>query len=289
MNHSFEKKSGSIIHLKVEFSADEFKAYWDNAFADAAAAVHLKGFRPGQAPKEFAAKAVDTEKVFDAAANSAVRNSLNDIIAEHEWTVIDAPKIAVDTTEKLDFIYTADLIIFPEVVLGDYKKIARKIFSDGEQQKKTITVTPEEIEKSFEFLKKSGADLHNFKDETAIRQSIADGLRLEKEGREREKAHLIVLDAIVKQATMDIPEVMITRTVAQGLSAEAARTSVAQHLVVYTIAKLEQLDPTPEEVGAEVQRFGQRGEKVDSRQAYDYIYGVLQNQKVFDFLEKQTK
>jgi hypothetical protein len=52
---------------------------------------------------------------------------------------------------------------------------------------------------------------------------------------------------------------------------------------MYKIAQVEKLEPTKEEVEAEAVKHG-----VDLEKQHDYIYGTLQNQKVFAFLESQA-
>ena len=57
-------------------------------------------------------------------------------------------------------------------------------------------------------------------------------------------------------------------------------------LVVYKVAQLEELNPTKEEVEEELTKLPKQ-EKIDISKFYDYIYDVLQNKKVFEFLEQQ--
>lgn len=263
MKSKFDKKPGSIIHVEVELTPEEFKEYWQKVYDAAIGKVHLKGFRPGQAPKELAGQALDPEKIFEQAANDAVRFGLNELVEENEWAVIDKPKVTIEGNGS-NFKYVVDLTIFPEVTLPDYKKIAKGFNKEFTKQKKEIIITPEEIEKSLEFLKKSGADLKNFKNEEDLKKSVGDGLKMEKEHREKDTQRLKVLTEIVNNSKIDIPQIIIDRS-----------KNAAEHLVIYKIAQLEKLEPTPEEVG----------NKVDNPKLYDYYYGVIQNQKVFKFLE----
>lgn len=263
MKYIFKKNPGSIIHLEVELTPEEFKVYWQRVYDSAISKVHLKGFRPGQAPKELAGRVLDSEKIFEQAANDAARFGLNELAQENNWTVIDKPQVAIEGNEN-NFKYIVDLTIFPEVELPDYKKIAKKFNEGFASRQKEITITSEEVEKSLEFLKKSGADLENFKNEEDLKKSVSDGLRMEKEERERDIQRLKVLTEIVEKSKMDIPQIMTSRS-----------KNIAEHLVIYKIAKLEKLEPTPEEIE----------DKVDNPKLYDYYHGVIQNQKVFNFLE----
>ncbi len=412
MKHEFKKLPGSRIELTVKLEESEFSGYYQAAEDAAAAAVTIKGFRKGAAPKELVAGAVDHEKVFHDAINEAVRWSLNEIKNNENWTFIDQPRIEVTEGEPAKGIaYKATLTLFPEIQLGDYKKIAAKVFSDM----KKPTVSEEEITKTIEWLRGSratearvarGAALKDLveididtecegklidnasfkndrfilgestfiagfdqalvgkKEHEVVRFSIAapkdywqkdlqgkqldftvtmhgvfervlpelndafaaglgpkfktvadlqtnirEGLSLEKEEKETEKLRITCLDQIAKESKMDVPEVLIERTL-DGMVGDMSRmipagenkkpeefakemrvkmydrakTNVAANLVMYKLAQVEKLEPTAEEIGAEATRRG-----IDLEKQHDYIYGTLQNQKIFAFLEAQAK
>lgn len=411
MKHDIKKLPGSQVELKVALEDSEFKTYYEAAESQAAANVTIKGFRKGTAPKELVAAALDHDAVFHTAINEAVRRSLNEVKAEHDWTLIDQPRIEVTDGEPGKGIkYTATLTVFPEIKLGNYAKIAAKTFAD----RKPVVVAEEEITKTIEWLRGSraketrvargaqakdlvevdieaesggvavpnssfqgdrfilgesnfiaGFDKHlegkkenevvkfsitapkdywqkelqekqldftvvvrgvferelpalddafaqslgpNFKTADDLLKNVREGLTMEKTEKENEKLRAKALEAIAKDSTMDIPTVLIERTLdsmvadvqrmvpaGENKNPEAlikemreklrdrAKANVVSNLVMYKLAQVEKLEPTAEEVGAEAARLG-----VDLEKEHDYIYGTLQNKKVFEFLEKQT-
>lgn len=398
MKNLFKKLPGSKIELEVALDQNEFKAYWDAAYEKALADVHLKGFRPGTAPKELAEKAVNKDEVFEIAARSAVRFSLDEAVKDNEWTLIDTPKIDLMESPDLSLKYKAELTVFPEAELGNYKKIAKKVLTE----KKAIKIEPTEVEKSLEWLQKSRAkvtrvnrparpgdlmdiDLESnvdsfkgekfvlsegrfmpgfesqlenhqagekmefslkapedywneklrgqnltfkvkingvferelpvlddnfaqglgsaFKKVDDLRRSISDGLRQEKEAKENERLKIKMIDEIIKSSKLDIPEVMVEKTLAnmvedyksmtRGVAGkndeeiksqlrERAKNNVAGNLAIYKIAQAEHLEPTKEEVEAEA-----KIKNLDFEKFYDYIYGIVLNQKVLNFLTTQ--
>src|SRR3989344_5493544 len=159
MESKFKKLPNSVISLEASLSADEFKPYWDGASERGVWRVEQKGFGPGMAPKEIAEQAINKEAVFETALEDAVRHSLNSITQENDWTVIDTPKVEVVSADCLPsdpkgvLKFKAEVVVFPEINLPDYKKIARKVQAD----KKEVSVTDEEIEKSLDWLRKSRA------------------------------------------------------------------------------------------------------------------------------------
>lgn len=147
MKYTSKKLPGSIIELEVTLDQKEFQSYWQVIYDQAISQVDLKGFRPGTAPKELADKAIDKEKVFEEAVSNAVRDNLKEITQEKDWQLIDQPKIEVLDSNPLangNFKYKATLTIFPEVKLGNYKKIAKDILAS----KKEVVITDQELEQS---------------------------------------------------------------------------------------------------------------------------------------------
>lgn len=408
MKSSFKKLPGSKIALEVTLDPAEFKQYYDAAEAEAFARVEIKGFRKGTAPRELAETALDKDKVFHAATEEAVRRTLHDESEAREWTLIDTPKVAVKEASPggaVGLRYEAELTLFPEIRLGNYKKISGKIFSE----KKEAAVSADEIEKSFEWLRESRATIvrtargaeegdlvdidfegfsngkalpgvrakgdrfilgksspppgfdeklktrqagdalnfslvmpkehwnkelaghevgfkgkvnvvyertvpaaddafakslgSHFKNVAELKESVRDGLRAEKEEKERERLRIAALDAIAVASETDVPDVMIEKTIDRMIQEippllgkertneaelrvslrERARENVLRHLVLHEIARAEHLEPTPEEVAEEAKK-----QKLDPRERYDYSYEIMRNQKVFSFLESQA-
>lgn len=306
MKSNFKKIPGSQIQLEVTLEQKEFLPYYQAAYEKALAGVHLKGFRPGTAPKELAESAVDKEAIFSAAAQEAIRWSLDEVTKDNEWTLIDSPKIEVEDAE-LGIKYKATLTVFPEIKLGNYQKIAHRALAD----KKEVKVEQGEVEKTLEWLQQSRKEgdklpelnddfakqIGKFENLDALKKSINDGVLMEKQMRERDRLRLKILDEIIKDSDLDIPAVMIEKTY-QGMSKQwgpmmkaagktpeqieqdlrvRAKENVASNLVIYKIAQTEKLEPTKEEVET---KLGGGGD-------YNYNYGVLLNEKVYQFLESQ--
>ncbi len=148
--------------------------------------------------------------------------------------------------------------------------------------------------------------LGNFKTIEEVKNNIKDGLKMEHEERESEKRKIKMLEEIIKESKMDLPEIFITKTL-DGMMEElkmqieaakenieetrknlmpAAEKRVAGNVVVHEIAKIEKLEPSKEEVEAESKYHAQEARGLDADKYYDYIYGIILNRKVFEFLGK---
>lgn len=154
MKSKFTKKPNSIVELEIELDQKEFQGYWQAAYDNAFANVHLKGFRPGMAPKELADQAVNKEHVFEEAAHKAIRFSLDEISKDNNWTIIDAPKTELQES-PLGLKYKATITIFPEINLGNYKKIAKSVL----KERKKVEVESAEIEKTINWVRNSRAKI----------------------------------------------------------------------------------------------------------------------------------
>lgn len=307
MKNSFKKLPGSQVELEVSLDQKEFLPYYQKAYEQALSRVQVKGFRPGTAPKEMADQGVDKEAVFSQAAQEAIRWSLDEVSKDNDWTIIDSPKVEVEDAQ-LGIKYKATLTLFPEVDPGNYKKIAHKVLGE----KKEVKVEAGEVEKTLEWLqqsRKEGDKVPELNDEFAktvgkfqnleeLKKSVNDGVLLEKQYKEKERLRLRMLEEIIKASKLDLPLVMVEKTeagMAKQLGAmlkasgktdeqihkelhERAGHNVASNLIIYKIAQLEKLEPTPEEVE----------EKLGGGGDYNYNYGMLLNEKVYEFLEKQA-
>ncbi len=158
MKYKDTLKPGSLVELEVSLDQKEFLQYWQPVYDRALASVELKGFRAGMAPKDLADKAVDKEKVFEHAVSDVVRETLRNITQEKEWELIDQPKIEVLESDPLadkGLKFKTTLTLFPQVQLGDYKKISRRIF----EEQKPVAIDEKEIEKSIDWIRNSRAKM----------------------------------------------------------------------------------------------------------------------------------
>ena len=422
MKYSFKKLPNSIVEAEAVLDHQEFLNYYQPVYDAALSAVHLKGFRPGTAPKDLADKAIDKEKIFHEAVAKAAQLSLKEITEDNNWQLIDQPKIEVLENDPLTgkgLKFKATLAVFPEVKLGDYKKIAKKVIKENTTE---ISISEKEIEDSIKWILNSRSkltrvnksaekgdvldidfagfadgkaldgtsgkadnfvlgegkfipgfeenllnhkegesvefsvtfpgdywkeDMRNkkvdfkakihgvfnrelpeltdefaktlgkFESTSDLRKNVREGMAKEKADKEKERTRLKIIEEIIKDSKIELPEIMVNRTLDGMVSEykaysnmaktlkpekeleedkvrktfeERAKNSVASNLVFYQIVKDENLEPKPEEVEAEVSQFlkadaSLKSKNIDPQRLYDYSYGIVQNRKVFEYLE----
>ena len=83
------------------------------------------------------------EVFYDDAINFIIEETYPAVLEENDIKPVDYPKVDVEEIgEGKDFVYTAEITVFPEVKLGEYKGL--------EIEKKTYEVTEEDIQKQLE-------------------------------------------------------------------------------------------------------------------------------------------
>src|SRR3989344_9621709 len=123
MKYTLKKMPNSIVELEANLDHQEFLNYYQPIYDQVLSTVHLKGFRPGTAPKDLADKALDKEKIFHSAVEKAAQSVLKEINEDNNWQFIDQPKIEVLENDPLNnkgLKFKATIAVFPEVKLADY-------------------------------------------------------------------------------------------------------------------------------------------------------------------------
>ena len=113
----------SQIELTIKLSSDEMKDYFNQTCEKLARQAQVKGFRPGHVPKDVVARELGEEKIKQASADLAIRESFSKAIAENNWEVVGEPKIEPQSSSGDALVYKTTFAVVPKIVLPDYKKI----------------------------------------------------------------------------------------------------------------------------------------------------------------------
>jgi len=152
MKTSLKKLPKSQIEIEFELTAEEFKKHVDHAILHLQEHVRVDGFRPGQAPPKIVEEKIGKESILMEAGDLAVKESYSRFIAENKLEPIGEPDVKVTKiAQGSPFLFKVKVFILPEVNLPDYKKIAQQI------KKQEISVKPEDIEDTLNYLRKSRA------------------------------------------------------------------------------------------------------------------------------------
>ena len=153
MSVKVEKLEGSKALLTIECSEEEFAEATKKAYIKNKNKIQIQGFRKGKAPQAMIEKIYGPGVFYEDAANALIPEAYDKALSSDECKdleIVAEPEIDVTQIEKgKPFIFTAEVVLRPEVELGKYKgfRIA----------KKKAEVTEEEIEEELNKVREENA------------------------------------------------------------------------------------------------------------------------------------
>ncbi len=139
MSVQVENLEKSTAKLTVTVPAEEFEKAINSAYTKMKKNFSVPGFRKGKVPKQLVEKMYGVEVFYEEAANICLTDNYPKAAEESELKILTRPTIDIVQIEKgKDFIFTAEVGVTPEVVLGQYKGI--------EVPKTEIVVTDEDVD-----------------------------------------------------------------------------------------------------------------------------------------------
>lgn len=154
MSVQVENLEKSTAKLTVEVPAEELDKAIQQAYMKQKKNFSMPGFRKGKVPKQLIEKMYGPEVFYEDAANFLLQANYPEAAKESELKIITRPVIDVTQIEKgKDFIFTAEVGVYPEVELGQYKGVEIPIQNTevteadieaelkAEQEKNSRTVT----------------------------------------------------------------------------------------------------------------------------------------------------
>lgn len=150
MEAKMEKIETNKVKLEVRVEAERFNEALKKAYNKNKSRFNVQGFRKGKVPMAMVKKFYGVEVLFDDAINFAIDESYGKALDENNIRPVDYPKVdIVEIGEGKDFVYTAEITVYPEVELGEYKGL--------EVKKNVYEVTEEEVEKQIKSLQEKNA------------------------------------------------------------------------------------------------------------------------------------
>lgn len=148
MSRKFNKENTELI-IDYSLEGEAWAKAYDKAKKDLAKTVTVPGFRKGKAPLFEALKKIDPVRIFDKAIN----DNLEHVYKEHIITQIEDNDKIVDNyrpafnIKEIDLekaVYEFIFPLYPEIKLGDYKKIETKL-ADSKVTEEELTTAKNKI------------------------------------------------------------------------------------------------------------------------------------------------
>lgn len=150
MKATAEKIEKNLVKLTVEVDAKEFDKSIQKAYLKNRKHIMIPGFRKGRAPRKVIEQFYGEALFYEDAANDIIPSTYGDAVDETKIEPVAQPEIdIVQIGNGQNFIYTADVVVKPEVELGEYKGI--------QIDKVEYTVTDQDIEEQLENMREQNA------------------------------------------------------------------------------------------------------------------------------------
>lgn len=138
--------------IEVELSKEEFDVFIEKAYQKVSANMEIKGFRKGKVPRDIVEKAMGKEGILVEAGDLAVQESYKKAILENNLEPISPPEVKITKIAiGSSLAYEAKFPVMPEVVLPDYRKIAKNV------KRNEVMVKDKEVEGTLKWIQRSRA------------------------------------------------------------------------------------------------------------------------------------
>jgi trigger factor len=350
MDIKVNKLPKSEVELNIIVSDKEFQEYHDKGFKRVQEMVEVDGFRKGNAPEDVIVKKYGEMIILEEMANLALRDAYVKAVDEEKLSPITEPKVTITKLAKGNPLeMTIRVTLMPEFSLPAYKKVAKEALGAEE----SVVVTDKDIEDVVDELRKGRAMQHahtheehdhsdpnhthdvkpedypplddefaqsfgeNFKTVADLKAKVGENLKLEKEQKAREKRRTAIVEKLIEETKVDLPEALVEGELNNMLAQmkaditrfggtwedyllhskkteediksdwrkDAEKRAISQ-LVLHKIAEAEKLQATDEEIEAELVRLLAQVQDADENRAKAYLYQALTNEKVLKFLEE---
>ncbi len=338
-----KKEDGRELTIDVIVENNFVKSFREKTIKKIGKDIELKGFRKGMAPEKMIVESVGDLKIFEEQAYTALHEVLPVIMLEEKIDALTSPKISITKISPSDdFEFKATFTLMPTVELADYKKIAKGIKSISK-----VEITEKEINDYIDYIRKNRAEAEFMKKKTSgekveeadkeklpelndefvktlgkfnnvddFKKQLSENMKTEKEVQEKNKRRTEIIEKIIDESKVDLPEVLIDeekqRMINQYKSdierigikfddyiKEIKKTEddlkkewhtdavkrAKMNLILPKIAHEEKIVADKDRLEHEMKHIVEHHKDVDENVARVYLSHVLTNEKVFEFLE----
>ncbi len=143
MNTQVETLEHNKVKMTVSVDADAVKKAIEQAFDRSKKNFNVPGFRKGKVSRQVIEKMYGKTVFYNDAADIIINNTIYKAIQDNEIKIaapIQEKALEVTAMNEEGMTYTAEIIVEPEVELGDYKNL--------EVEVEKVEVTDEDVEKA---------------------------------------------------------------------------------------------------------------------------------------------
>jgi len=345
-NIEIKEIENSEVEIMGTISTEDFEIHREKATKKLSKNIEIQGFRKGHVPDKVLIQKIGEEVILEEMADLALRKEYPKIIIENKINAIGSPEVSITKIAKGNPLeFKIKVAVMPEVELADYKTIAKKVMA----KKENIKVEDKEVENTIMEIRKMRAKATNkqqsnnseqettsnekdlpelddefvktlgdFKDIADFKKKLTENIRLEKEKKAQDKKKAEVMEELIKNSKISLPDVMveaeldkmmlqfkddIARTggtfdeylkhikkteedIRKEWHTDAGKRAKSQ-LILNKITLEEKIIAPKEEVEKQVSHLLEQYKDADQNRVRIYVETLLTNEKVFEFLENQ--
>lgn len=266
------KTEKSTAYLEASVPQAEIDHLKEHAVDEMIANVTVKGFRQGKAPRAIAESQIDPNKLTNHIMSHVFNDIVNEAISTHKFKLLGRPVLNnIEPQKDGSWLIKLDLPLYPEVKLGDYKKL----LATPKSTKKTSAKSKEDKETSEEnkldaiyntLLNKISLEISPLLIEEEVNYSLE---RLTTQA----KTLNLNLENYLKAVNKNLDEVKTEYS-------KKAEESIKLDIILLSIAAEEKID-TPNEELLELAKLS----NVDAKQL-GQLKSVMNRRKTIDYLLK---
>ncbi len=336
----------SVVELEIELAWDAVAKHENAVLKTFNVELEIPGFRKGHIPENILREKVGDMRIVEEMADMELNKIYGEVLEKEKLNTIGRPSVVITKIARnnpVEIRITVALV--PKASLPDYKKIAKSVEAEK------VEVTDEEIEKFIEEVRKNYARSthaygeHNHDDEHAhddknlvlpevndewvkklgkfetvedFKKQLKENLTADKEYKNREKRRLSIIEKIVAETKVEIPDVLVeseldrmigrfegdvarsgmklddylkhmkkTREDMRGEWRADAEKQAAMHIVLAEIAIKEKIQPAEDKVKEQYDMILTQHTDADPMRVKLYVEEQMTMGMVFDFLEEQ--
>jgi FKBP-type peptidyl-prolyl cis-trans isomerase (trigger factor) len=303
-------------------------------------------------PENIVVEKVGEGQILEEAADILLKEHFPKIIEQEKLDIIGRPQISITKLAAGNPIeFKATFSVVPEIKLPDYKKISKNILEKEKNKEEKIETTEKEVDDVLLQIRKNKAhfDYHeknpedkthnhteikdedlpvlddefaklagNFKNLDELKEKIKENIVAEKKAREVEKKRAGIMEELLKNTDVELPEILVENEVQKSLAQmkddivrmgskfedylkqakkteedmkkdlrESSEKKAKIQLIFNKIAEVEKLEPNKEILENEVKEVLKHYPDASETNARIYVSTILLNSEVLKLLENQ--
>ncbi|HTY53758.1 MAG TPA: trigger factor [Candidatus Binataceae bacterium] len=160
MNINIENASALRRKVTIELEPDEINRELDRSYNELRRTVHLKGFRPGHAPRQLLERFFG-DQIRSDVIQKLIKESTEKVLAENEFKPVAAPEIVTEETDLAKTLrFSAVFDVKPELEIKDYQEL--------KVPRPKIEVSDQDVEEALQRLRERLAPLKKVTDRNVV-------------------------------------------------------------------------------------------------------------------------